>query len=117
MPGFGKHIGPAIKTPEGRVLELERELASHRKLYTEHINELIDCLFEKYIAAPDKESERLLIMHLGGKFFRKREAAQRETADGGTQRTGLYIDPDPFTFCQHGERPENCEICNSAARR
>jgi cob(I)alamin adenosyltransferase len=77
MPGYGKRIGPAIRTPEGRVMELERELERHNKLYAEHINELVDCLFEKYIERPDKQSEKLLIMHMGGEFFRRRDAALR----------------------------------------
>jgi hypothetical protein len=27
-----------------------------------------------------------------------------------------YVDPDAWTFCQHGERPENCAICEAARR-
>jgi hypothetical protein len=76
MPGFGKRIGPAIKTPEGRIAELERELARHKAIYAEHVDELVNCLFNRYMSAPDKETEKLLIMHMGGEFFRRRDAAK-----------------------------------------
>jgi hypothetical protein len=75
MPGYGKHIGPAVKTPEGRVIELERELSRHKALYAEHVGELVERLFGHYLAGPDKETEKLLIMHMGGEFFRRREAS------------------------------------------
>jgi hypothetical protein len=93
MPGFGKRYGPAVATPEGTIADLKERIARHNALYAEHIGELVDCLFEKYMAHPDKQSEKLLIMHLGSEFFTRFEAAQP------AQRTG--------------ETAELCRWCNA----
>ena len=110
MPGYGKHIGPAIKTPEGTIAELRSELARHNKLYADHIAELVDCLFEKYIEHPDKASEKLLIMHMGGKFFSKRESRL-------TERPADVLPcghPKTCSIRIKGGEP-HCEICGEPA--
>ena len=62
-------ITPADHTQ--RLMLAKEELKRLQALYNEHVTELVEQLFVKYQQKPDAETQRLLVIHMGSKFFER----------------------------------------------
>ena len=71
MPGFGAHHKHIPLSDADKVIFLQDTLQREHNIYVEHVSELVEALYRHYEAHPDKETEKLLIMHLGSEFFER----------------------------------------------